>query len=170
MLGSLLAGVDESTGRGSLLHQGERYKGVHGARASMAPCSPARSPKDRILPGPRSVDTDKPGTPRASRAGWPIKGPFGKRDLPAHRGPAGGHGLRGRTPPWPSMQAHARFVRHHERRPGESHPHYITITKEAPNYGAGDPGEELLPGCGGPRPGQGPGTAPSRHGSGGWPR
>ncbi|HEX6420486.1 MAG TPA: IMP dehydrogenase, partial [Acidimicrobiales bacterium] len=40
------------------------------------------------------------------------------------------------TPTIADMQAHARFVRITSAGLRESHPHDITITKEAPNYGS----------------------------------
>ena len=131
MLGSLLAGVDESPGE-VVLHQGERFKEYRGM-GSMGAMKSRSFSKDRYFQGD-VVDTDKL-VPEGIEGRVRLQGP-GRRTcstssiggLRAAMGYCGAATIA-------DLQAHARFVRITNAGLRESHPHDITITKEAPNYG-----------------------------------
>jgi IMP dehydrogenase len=135
MIGSLLAGVDESPGE-VVLHQGERFKeyrgmGSMGAMGSRG-ASKARSySKDRYFQGD-VVDTDKL-VPEGIEGRVAYKGPVSNVIYQLVGGLRAAMGYCGAAT-IADMQAHARFVRITNAGLRESHPHDVTITKEAPNY------------------------------------
>ncbi|HMG42346.1 MAG TPA: IMP dehydrogenase [Acidimicrobiales bacterium] len=131
MLGSLLAGVDESPGE-VVLHQGERFKEYRGM-GSMGAMKGRSYSKDRYFQGD-VVDTDKL-VPEGIEGRVAYKGPVsnviyqlvgGLRMAMGYCGAATLTDLRDR----------GQFVRITGAGLRESHPHDIAITKEAPNYGA----------------------------------
>ena len=130
MIGSLLAGVDESPGE-VVLHQGERFKEYRGM-GSMGAMKARSYSKDRYFQGD-VVDTDKL-VPEGIEGRVAYKGPVSNvlhqltGGLRAAMGYCGAATVQ-------DLQAHARFVRITNAGLRESHPHDITITKEAPNYG-----------------------------------
>jgi IMP dehydrogenase len=131
MLGSLLAGTDESPGRG---HPRTRASATRStaAWARSARCGPGYS-KDRYFQG--DVEDVEKLVPRASRVASPTRG-RSRRHAPARRRPARqAMGYCGA----PTIEAmkQARFVRITGAGLRESHPHDITITKDAPNYRRG---------------------------------
>jgi IMP dehydrogenase len=130
MLGSLLAGVDESPGE-VVLHQGERYKEYRGM-GSMGAMKSRSFSKDRYFQG-EIVDTDKL-VPEGIEGRVAYKGPVGNVIHQLIGGLRAAMGYVGAATV-ADMQAHARFVRITNAGLRESHPHDITITKEAPNYG-----------------------------------
>jgi IMP dehydrogenase len=130
MLGSLLAGVDESPGE-VVLHQGERYKEYRGM-GSMGAMKSRSFSKDRYFQG-EIVDTDKL-VPEGIEGRVAYKGPVGNVIYQLIGGLRAAMGYVGAATV-ADMQAHARFVRITNAGLRESHPHDITITKEAPNYG-----------------------------------
>jgi len=130
MLGSLLAGVDESPGE-VVLHQGERYKEYRGM-GSMGAMKSRSFSKDRYFQG-EIVDTDKL-VPEGIEGRVAYKGPVGNVIYQLIGGLRSAMGYVGAATV-ADMQAHARFVRITNAGLRESHPHDITITKEAPNYG-----------------------------------
>src|SRR5215510_6419934 len=130
MLGSLLAGVDESPGE-VVLHQGERYKEYRGM-GSMGAMKSRSYSKDRYFQG-EIVDTDKL-VPEGIEGRVAYKGPVGNVIYQLIGGLRAAMGYVGAATV-PEMQANARFVRITNAGLRESHPHDITITKEAPNYG-----------------------------------
>jgi IMP dehydrogenase len=130
MLGSLLAGVDESPGE-VVLHQGERYKEYRGM-GSMGAMKSRSFSKDRYFQG-EIVDTDKL-VPEGIEGRVAYKGPVGNVIYQLIGGLRAAMGYVGAAT-MADMQAHARFVRITNAGLRESHPHDITITKEAPNYG-----------------------------------
>jgi IMP dehydrogenase len=130
MLGSLLAGVDESPGE-VVLHQGERYKEYRGM-GSMGAMKSRSFSKDRYFQG-EIIDTDKL-VPEGIEGRVAYKGPVANVIYQLIGGLRAAMGYVGAATV-ADMQAHARFVRITNAGLRESHPHDITITKEAPNYG-----------------------------------
>jgi IMP dehydrogenase len=130
MLGSLLAGVDESPGE-VVLHQGERYKEYRGM-GSMGAMKTRSFSKDRYFQG-EITDTDKL-VPEGIEGRVAYKGPMANVIYQLIGGLRAAMGYVGAATV-ADMQAHARFVRITNAGLRESHPHDITITKEAPNYG-----------------------------------
>jgi IMP dehydrogenase len=130
MIGSLLAGVDESPGD-VVLHQGERFKEYRGM-GSMGAMKGRSFSKDRYFQG-EIVDSDKL-VPEGIEGRVAYKGPVTNVVFQLVGGLRTAMGYCG-TPTIADMRAHARFVRISNAGLRESHPHDITITKEAPNYG-----------------------------------
>jgi IMP dehydrogenase len=129
MLGSLLAGVDESPGE-VVLHQGERVKEYRGM-GSMGAMKARSFSKDRYFQGD-VVDTDKL-VPEGIEGRVAYKGPLGNVLFQLVGGLRQAMGYCG-TGSIAELQEHSRFVRITGAGLRESHPHDITITKEAPNY------------------------------------
>ena len=129
MLGSLLAGVDESPGE-VVLHQGERYKEYRGM-GSMGAMKARSFSKDRYFQGD-VVDTDKL-VPEGIEGRVAYKGPLGNVIHQLVGGLRQAMGYCG-TPTVAELQERGRFIRITGAGLRESHPHDITITKEAPNY------------------------------------
>ena len=129
MLGSLLAGTDESPGD-VILHQGERFKEYRGM-GSLGAMRARGFSKDRYFQGDVE-DVDKM-VPEGIEGRTPYKGPLagivyqlvgGLRQAMGYCGAATVDAMKG-----------ASFVRITAAGLRESHPHDITITKDAPNYG-----------------------------------
>src|SRR5829696_103249 len=131
MLGSMLAGVDESPGD-VVLHQGERFKEYRGM-GSMGAMKARSYSKDRYFQGD-VIDTDKL-VPEGIEARVAYKGPVANVIVQLVGGLRAAMGYVGAASV-AHLQANARFVRITGAGLRESHPHDITITKEAPNYGA----------------------------------
>jgi IMP dehydrogenase len=131
MLGSLLAGVDESPGE-VVLHQGERYKEYRGM-GSMGAMKARSFSKDRYFQG-EIIDTDKL-VPEGIEGRVAYKGPVSNVIHQLMGGLRAAMGYVGAATV-ADLQAHSRFVRITNAGLRESHPHDITITKEAPNYGS----------------------------------
>jgi len=131
MLGSLLAGVDESPGD-VVLHQGERFKEYRGM-GSMGAMKGRSYSKDRYFQGD-VVDADKL-VPEGIEGRVAYKGPVSNviyqlvGGLRIAMGYCGAATIK-------DLQERGQFVRITGAGLRESHPHDITITKEAPNYGA----------------------------------
>ena len=128
MLGSLLAGTDESPGE-IVLFQGERFKDYRGMGSLGAMKSRSFS-KDRYFQGD-VVDTDKL-VPEGIEGRVDYKGPLrsllyqlvgGLRQSMGYVGAASIAELQ-----------EARFVRITGAGLRESHPHHVQITRQAPNY------------------------------------
>ena len=129
MLGGLLAGVDESPGE-VVFHQGERYKEYRGM-GSMGAMKSRSFSKDRYFQGD-IVDTDKL-VPEGIEGRVAYKGPLSNVLYQLVGGLRAAMGYCG-TPTIAELQDRGRFVRITGAGLRESHPHDITITKEAPNY------------------------------------
>ena len=129
MLGSLLAGVDESPGE-VVLHQGERFKEYRGM-GSMGAMKARSYSKDRYFQGD-VVDTDKL-VPEGIEGRVAYKGPLTNVLFQLVGGLRQAMGYCG-TGTIAELQERGRFVRITGAGLRESHPHDITITKEAPNY------------------------------------
>ena len=132
MLGSMLAGTDEAPGE-VIVAQGERFKEYRGM-GSLGAMKARSFSKDRYFQGDVE-DVDKL-VPEGIEGRVPYKGPLrpivhqvvgGLRQAMGYCGAAG----------VPDLQANARFVRITGAALRESHPHDVTITKEAPNYRRG---------------------------------
>jgi IMP dehydrogenase len=128
MAGSLLAGTDESPGD-VVLHQGERFKEYRGM-GSLGAMRARGSSRDRYFQGDVE-DVDKL-VPEGIEGRVPYKGPVtailhqlvgGVRQAMGYCGAATIEEMKG-----------AQFVRITAAGLRESHPHDVTITKEAPNY------------------------------------
>jgi IMP dehydrogenase len=129
MLGSVLAGTDEAPGD-VMLVQGERYKEFRGM-GSLGAMKARSFSKDRYFQGDVE-DVDKL-VPEGIEGRVPYKGPLqavlhqlvgGLRQSMGYSGAATIEEMKERT----------RFVRISAAGLQESHPHDMTITKEAPNY------------------------------------
>jgi IMP dehydrogenase len=129
MLGGLLAGVDESPGE-VVLHQGERYKEYRGM-GSMGAMKARSFSKDRYFQGD-VIDTDKL-VPEGIEGRVAYKGPVANVLFQLVGGLRAAMGYCG-APTITDLQRTARFVRITGAGLRESHPHDITMTKEAPNY------------------------------------
>jgi len=128
MAGSLLAGTDESPGE-VVLHQGERYKEYRGM-GSLGAMRARGSSRDRYFQG--DVEDVEKLVPEGIEGRVPYKGPVagilyqlvgGLRQAMGYCGAATIDEMK-----------RAQFVRITAAGLQESHPHDVTITKEAPNY------------------------------------
>ena len=131
MTGALLAGVDEAPGE-VVLHQGERFKEYRGM-GSLGAMKARGFSKDRYFQG--DVEDVEKLVPEGIEGRVPYKGPLapilhqlvgGLRQAMGYCGAATIEELKA-----------ARFVRITGAGLRESHPHDMTITKEAPNYRRG---------------------------------
>jgi len=129
MLGSLLAGTDESPGD-VILHQGERFKEYRGM-GSLGAMRARGFSKDRYFQGDVE-DVDKM-VPEGIEGRTPYKGPLSGIVYQLVGGLRQAMGYCG-APTVEAMKG-AKFVRITGAGLRESHPHDITITKDAPNYG-----------------------------------
>ncbi|HTO00730.1 MAG TPA: IMP dehydrogenase, partial [Microthrixaceae bacterium] len=129
MVGSLLAGVDETPGE-IVLSKGERYKAYRGM-GSLGAMSARSFSKDRYFQG--EVETTEKVVPEGVEGRVPYKGPAQKilyqliGGLRSAMGYCGSHTIA-------DLQSNARFVRMSPAGLREAHPHDVTITAEAPNY------------------------------------
>jgi IMP dehydrogenase len=128
MLGSLLAGVDEAPGEVILL-QGERFKEYRGM-GSLGSMRARSFSKDRYFQGDVE-DVDKL-VPEGIEGRIPYKGPLRPIVYQLVGGLRQAMGYCGAATI--SEMKRAQFVRITAAGLRESHPHDVTITKEAPNY------------------------------------
>jgi len=131
MLGGLLAGVDESPGE-VVLHQGERFKEYRGM-GSMGAMKGRSFSKDRYFQDD-VLDTNKL-VPEGIEGRVAYKGPVSNVLQQLVGGLRAAMGYCG-VATIAELQQNSRFVRITGAGVRESHPHDITITKEAPNYGS----------------------------------
>jgi IMP dehydrogenase len=131
MLGSMLAGTEEAPGD-VILQQGERYKEYRGM-GSLGAMKARSYSKDRYFQG--DVEDVDRLVPEGIEGRVPYKGPVkpivhqlvgGLRQAMGYTGAATLDALK-----------QARFVRITSAGLRESHPHDVTITKDAPNYRRG---------------------------------
>jgi IMP dehydrogenase len=129
MLGSLLAGVDESPGE-VILYQGERFKEYRGM-GSIGAMKARSFSKDRYFQ--QDVDSIAKLVPEGIEGRVPYKGPLANvvyqlvGGLRAAMGYCGARTIQ-------ELQQKARFIQMTNAGLRESHPHDVIITKEAPNY------------------------------------
>ena len=132
MIGSFLAGTDESPGD-VIVHQGERFKEYRGM-GSLGAMRARGFSKDRYFQG----DVEDPGDliPEGIEGRVAYKGPLGPivhqlvGGLRQAMGYCGAHTIE-------ELKTGTSFVRITGAGLRESHPHSVTITKEAPNYRRG---------------------------------
>jgi IMP dehydrogenase len=132
MLGSLLAGTDESPGE-VVVSQGEYYKEYRGMGSIGAMRSRSYS-KDRYFQGERN-DVAKL-VPEGIEGRVPYKGPLTNIVYQLVGGLRQAMGYCG-APSIEELRTSARFVRMTGAGLRESHPHDVSITKESPNYRLG---------------------------------
>jgi IMP dehydrogenase len=128
MLGSMLAGTDEAPGE-IIFQQGERYKEYRGM-GSLGAMRARGFSKDRYFQG--DVEDVEKLVPEGIEGRVPYKGPLAGVLHQIVGGLRQAMGYCG-APTIEAMKA-ARFVRITGAGLRESHPHDITITKDAPNY------------------------------------
>ena len=134
MLGSLLAGVEESPGEMELF-EGRRYKSYRGmgSMGAMTGDSPGRYATGQSSGGSTAVGAaSNKLVPEGIEGRVPYAGPHGDVIYQLVGGLRSGMGYAGAA----TLDAlrGARFMRVTTAGREESHPHDVTITKEAPNY------------------------------------
>jgi IMP dehydrogenase len=130
MLGSLLAGVDESPGELIISH-GERFKDYRGM-GSVGAMKQRSYSKDRYFQD--GIMDESRLIAEGIEARVPYKGPLGPLVYQLVGGLRQAMGYTG-SATIQAMQENTRFVRITNAGLRESHPHDVMITKEAPNYG-----------------------------------
>ncbi len=126
MIGSLLAGTDESPGD-TVIYQGRTYKihrgmGSIGALRKRSARQPAESAEDISKLVPRGIEGRVPHKGKLSNFVYQLVG--GIRSAMGYCG----------TPDINTLRTKTQFVRMSSSGYRESHPHDIDITEEAPNY------------------------------------
>jgi len=127
MLGSLLAGTEESPGESFLL-EGRRFKVVRGMGSLSAM---EEGSADRYFQ--EEARETRKFVPEGIEGRVPYKGPVADVIFQLVGGLRSGMGYCG-TPDIPSLRTRTRFVRITGGGLRESHPHDVVITREAPNY------------------------------------
>jgi IMP dehydrogenase len=127
MMGSLLAGTEESPGESFLL-EGRRFKTVRGmgSLSAMEQGSADRYFQDGNVQSRKFV-------PEGIEARVPYKGPAGDVVYQLVGGLRSGMGYVG-CPDIESLRTRSQYMRITHGGLRESHPHDVTITREAPNY------------------------------------
>ncbi len=126
MIGSLFAGCEESPGA-TEIYQGRRFK-VYRGMGSLAAME--KGSKDRYFQeGARKL------VPEGVEGRVPYKGPLSDTVFQMMGGLRAGMGYCGAAD-IPTLRENGRFVKMSGNGLRESHPHDISITKEAPNYSA----------------------------------
>ena len=129
MIGSLFAGTEESPGEVVLL-EGRSFK-VYRGMGSLAAMAEASGSRERYFQ--ESADELSKLVPEGIEGRVPFKGPLSQSVFQMVGGLRAGMGYCGvRT--IEELRTLARFVRISTAGLRESHPHDVTITKEAPNY------------------------------------
>lgn len=126
MAGSLLAGVEESPGE-TILYNGRKYKGFRGMGSLEAM---QQGSGDRYFQEPE--EDEKKLVPEGIVARVPYKGGLSEVVFQLIGGLRAGMGYCGAADITQLQQA--KFVRITQAGVSESHPHDVTITREAPNY------------------------------------
>ncbi|WP_202081402.1 IMP dehydrogenase [Caldalkalibacillus salinus] len=124
MLGSLLAGVEESPGELEL-YQGRRFK-VYRGMGSLGAMKAGS--KDRYF-----QENEQKLVPEGIEGRTPYKGPLGDTLHQLMGGLRAGMGYCG-TPTIDDLHQYGKFIKISNAGLRESHPHDVQITKEAPNY------------------------------------
>ena len=127
MMGSMLAGTEESPGE-SLLMEGRRFKMIRGmgSLSAMQDGSADRYFQDGEMSAKKFV-------PEGIEGRVPYKGPVADVLYQMVGGLRSGMGYSG-CASIPALRTDAEFVRITSAGLRESHPHDVTITREAPNY------------------------------------
>ena len=129
MLGSLLAGVDESPGE-VVLYQGERFKEYRGM-GSLGAMKARSFSKDRYFQ--EAVANQDKLVPEGIEGRVAYKGPLANLIYQLVGGLRSAMGYVG-APDIQSLKRDAQFVQITAAGLRESHPHDVIVTKEAPNY------------------------------------
>jgi IMP dehydrogenase len=129
MIGSLLAGTDESPGE-VVLYQGRSYK-VYRGMGSLGAMAQAHSSKDRYFQS--GVEEVGKLVPEGIEGRVPYRGSLSFNLHQLLGGLRAGMGYVG-APNLVELRERAKFVRITGSGLAESHPHDIVVTKEAPNY------------------------------------
>jgi len=130
MMGSMLAGTEESPGESFLL-EGRRFKIIRGMGSLGAM---AEGSADRYFQDENAADARK-FVPEGIEGRVPYKGPAADTIYQLVGGLRSGMGYLG-CPDVESLRREPRFMRITGGGLRESHPHDVTITREAPNYHA----------------------------------
>lgn len=130
MMGSMLAGVEESPGE-TIIYNGRKFKSYRGMGSVEAMQAGS---KDRYFQG-EQMDSNKL-VPEGIVARVPYKGTLGETVYQLIGGLRSGMGYCG-APDIKTLH-NAKFVRITSAGVKENHPHDVTITKEAPNYSPGN--------------------------------
>jgi IMP dehydrogenase len=129
MLGSMLAGTDEAPGDVVVSH-GERFKEYRGM-GSLGAMKARGFSKDRYFQG--DVEDSDKLVPEGIEGRVPYKGPLRNVVQQVVGGVRQAMGYCGAAT-IEEMKTGTRFVRITTAGLRESHPHHVTVTKEAPNY------------------------------------
>ena len=129
MMGSALAGTAESTGEVTL-HQGRRYV-IYRGMGSLEAMKTGKASRERY--GQQDVDTDKKLVPQGIEGLVPYRGPVADVVFQMVGGLRAGMGYCG-APTIDALRKDSEFIKITGAGLAESHPHDISITKEAPNY------------------------------------
>ena len=138
MLGSLLAGLDESPGE-LILHRGRRYKTYRGMGSAGAMGAPGGGSADRYSQG--HIKDTKKFVPEGVEGRVPFRGSLAEFIYQMVGGLRSAMGYCG-CATIDDLRSNARFVRVSAASVVESHPHDIQITRESPNYSTSVPMEE----------------------------
>jgi IMP dehydrogenase len=130
MAGSLFAGTEESPGE-TIIYQGRKFKSYRGMGSIEAM---QQGSKDRYFQ--QEADDIKKLVPEGIAARVPYKGNLTEVIYQMIGGLRAGMGYCG-APTIPALK-NARFVKITQAGVNESHPHDVTITREAPNYSRSD--------------------------------
>jgi IMP dehydrogenase len=130
MLGSLLAGLEESPGE-LILHEGRQYKTYRGMGSQSAMQGYGRDRYGSGQSGPSKL------VPEGIEGMVPYKGALNDYVFQLIGGLRSGMGYAG-AKSLPDLRSKTRLTRITGAGLVESHPHSITITREAPNYQRGD--------------------------------
>jgi IMP dehydrogenase len=134
MIGSLLAGTDESPGEVELF-EGRRYKSYRGmgSLGAMSGYSADRYGGGQVAEGQEKSERSGKIAPEGIEGRVPATGPLAEVIAQMVGGLRSGMGYAG-TANISALQHDAKFMRVTTAGRAESHPHDVTITKEAPNY------------------------------------
>lgn len=134
MIGSLLAGTDESPGEVELF-EGRRYKSYRGmgSLGAMSGFSADRYGSGQVADGQAASERSGKIAPEGIEGRVPATGPLADVIAQMVGGLRSGMGYAG-TATIELLQRDAKFMRVTTAGRAESHPHDVTITKEAPNY------------------------------------
>ena len=127
MIGSLFAGTDETPGE-RVIYQGRAYKMYRGMGSLGAM---VKGSKDRY--GQASVSEENKLVPEGIEGQVPYRGPLEENIYQLLGGIRSGMGYTGSSN-LKELRDKAKFVKISPAGLQESHPHQVTITKEAPNY------------------------------------
>jgi IMP dehydrogenase len=130
MIGSLFAGTEESPGDVVLL-EGRSYK-VYRGMGSLSAMAAGRGSRERYFQ--EGADELSKLVPEGIEGRVPFKGPIAMVVFQMTGGLRAGMGYAG-VASIDALRTQTRFVRVSSAGLRESHPHDVTITQEAPNYG-----------------------------------